>query len=87
MCCVCLAEGHTVPSAMVEHIIPRSRDGDLEREYANLAGLCKSHANRKTAYERTGNMAAADDLVRLIRIGRAQQEEPWSGANWKPMVG
>lgn len=86
-CCVCLAEGHAHLSEMVEHITPRKVDPDLEREYGNLAGLCKSHANRKTAYERTGNEPKLAELVRLLRIGREQQERPWSGDNWRPLVG
>jgi 5-methylcytosine-specific restriction enzyme A len=87
LCCACLGEGRAVPSGMVEHLVPRTQDPSRELDYANLAGLCASCANRKTAFERTGNLAGLTEMVALIGIGREQQEAPWSGSNWRPLAG
>ena len=48
-CVECLKEQRFTPSSHVDHIRSRRERPDLERDLANLQGLCQSCHNSKTA--------------------------------------
>ena len=47
LCVICLENGRTTPSEMVDHTIPIDKGGELMDE-ANLRGLCHKCHNKKT---------------------------------------
>lgn len=48
LCIICLQEGRTTPSQMVDHIHPISKGGS-KWERSNLQALCHKCHNKKTA--------------------------------------
>ena len=53
-CRECARSGRIVPTAEVDHIIPRIDRPDLAFDFDNLQGLCKRHHGQKTAREDGG---------------------------------
>jgi 5-methylcytosine-specific restriction protein A len=64
LCAKCEADGLTVPSTVVDHIIPHRGDEHLFLDQANWQALCKLHHDRKTALEDGG-------FGRRRRMGRS----------------
>ena len=58
LCKVCLSQGLTVATYIVDHVIPVSERPDLEFDPTNFQGLCKPHSDAKTARENAGGKAA-----------------------------
>jgi 5-methylcytosine-specific restriction enzyme A len=54
LCIQCKAKGQLISATVVDHIIPRRANPDLELSWDNLQSLCESCHNTKSAKEGRG---------------------------------
>jgi 5-methylcytosine-specific restriction endonuclease McrA len=54
LCEACLTVGEIEPATVVDHRVPITKGGDPFPAFDQLASLCESHHNAKTAAEQRG---------------------------------